>query len=178
MRSAIAFANGSRMSFGAFSDKNSGQQCGLRRVTKQRKLFCTQLRRNLSRNFGECKCRANQQGSGNGAFSNWNHGIRAPAAITRVALRIESEANAIAIAPSFGFRTGKHIEFERGVNTAALQRLAQDRLLERKLRRVVCVLILASAADSKVAARGRHAFCGGRDNLHHFAQLRIRVSPR
>jgi hypothetical protein len=54
------------------------------------------------------------------------------------------------------------------MNAAALQRLTQNRLLDLKLRCVVCVLILAAAARAKMPARRRNSLRGGSHDLHGF----------
>ena len=91
--------------------------------------------------------------------------MRLPPAVSRVSLRVERKPDAIAISPRL---RGQHGDLFRRANAAALQRLAQDGLLESELCRVVRVLILATAARAEVPARRRNPLRRGLNNFFSF----------
>ncbi len=75
---------------------------------------------------------------------------------------VEGQPNSIAIDPRLRC---EYVHLSRNRHTGAFQRLAENLLLEFELRFVVSMLVLASAADAKMPARGRDPLRSRRLNL-------------
>ena len=116
-----------------------------------------------------------QQRGSDRTLRDRNDCVRATPAIARITSCIKGKTNSIPIAPWF---TCEHVDRLRPFHVAAFHGLEQDGLLQSKLRLVIRMLIVATAASSEVATAGYYSLRGGVSRLFPLLRSHTLACPR